>query len=96
MLLNTFDFIEKPVRLICYEKHCYLYWKKKWESIPYSTIQSRSHLHKTRNVKALKQTKRQYQVLYCGIRGQGVLNIYLFGFVLIPIPVQCVAVRWGQ
>jgi hypothetical protein len=33
MLLNTFDFIEKPVRLICYEKHCYLYWKKKWESI---------------------------------------------------------------
>jgi hypothetical protein len=43
-------------------------------------------------VKALKQTKRQYQVLYCGIRGQGVLNIYLFGFVLIPIPVQCVAV----
>jgi hypothetical protein len=38
-------------------------------------------------VKALKQTKRQYQVLYCGIRGQGVLNIYLFGFVLIPIPV---------
>jgi hypothetical protein len=28
MLLNTFDFIEKPVRLICYEKHCYLYWKK--------------------------------------------------------------------
>jgi hypothetical protein len=46
-------------------------------------------------VKALKQTKRQYQVLYCGIRGQGVLNIYLFGFVLIPIPVQCVAVRLG-
>jgi hypothetical protein len=37
-------------------------------------------------------------VLYCGIRGQGVVNtsIYLFGFVLIPIPVQCVAVRWGQ
>jgi ribosomal protein S8 len=59
MLLNTFDFIEKPVRLTCYEKHCYLYWKKKWESIPYSTIQSRSYL---RNVKALKQTKRQYQV----------------------------------
>jgi hypothetical protein len=44
MLFNTFDFIEKPVRLICYEKHCYLYWKKKWESIPYSTIQSRSYL----------------------------------------------------
>jgi hypothetical protein len=54
------------------------------------------HKHKTRNVKALKQTKRQYQVLYCGIRGQGVLTIYLFGFLLIPIPVQCVAVRWGQ
>jgi hypothetical protein len=32
-------------------------------------------------VKALKQTKRQYQVLYYGIQGQGVLNIYLFGFV---------------
>jgi hypothetical protein len=45
MLLNTFDFIEKPVRLICHEKkNTYLCWKKKWESIPYSTIQSRSHL----------------------------------------------------
>jgi hypothetical protein len=44
MLLNTFDFIEEPVRLICPEKHWYLYWKKKWESIPYSTIQSRSYL----------------------------------------------------
>jgi hypothetical protein len=25
MLLNTFDFIEKLVRLICYEKHCYIF-----------------------------------------------------------------------
>jgi hypothetical protein len=33
MLLNTFDFVEKPVRLTCYEKHCYLYWKKKWEEM---------------------------------------------------------------
>jgi hypothetical protein len=32
MLLNTFDFIEKPVRLIYYEKHCYLHWKKKWDN----------------------------------------------------------------
>jgi hypothetical protein len=30
MLLNTFDFIEKPVRLVRHEKHCYLYCKKKW------------------------------------------------------------------
>jgi hypothetical protein len=51
MLLNTFDFIEKLVRLICYEKHCYLYWKKKWESIPYSTIQSRSYLPLASNKK---------------------------------------------
>jgi hypothetical protein len=52
MLLNTFDFIEKPLRLICHEKHCYLYWKKKWESIPYSTIQSRSVL-----ITSIKQHK---------------------------------------
>jgi hypothetical protein len=46
MLLNTSDFIEKPAILICHEKHCYLrvYWKKKWESIPYLTIESRSYL----------------------------------------------------
>jgi hypothetical protein len=29
MLLNTFEFIEKALRLICHEKHCYFYWKKK-------------------------------------------------------------------
>jgi hypothetical protein len=44
LFLIDFDFIEKPVRLIYLEKRCYLYWKKKWESIPYSTIQSRSYL----------------------------------------------------
>jgi hypothetical protein len=30
------------------------------------------------------------------IRGQGVLNIYLFGFVLIPIPVHCVVDDGGN
>jgi hypothetical protein len=28
MLLNTFDFIEKPVRLICHEKHLFILEEK--------------------------------------------------------------------
>jgi hypothetical protein len=38
MLLNKFNLLKKKVRPICHEKRCYLYWKKKWESIPYSTV----------------------------------------------------------
>jgi hypothetical protein len=28
MLLNTFDFIEKPIRLVCYEKHLFILEEK--------------------------------------------------------------------
>jgi hypothetical protein len=48
------------------------------------------------NKKCESNQKGSRYLLYSGTRGQGVLNIYPFGFVLIPIPVHCVAVRWGQ
>jgi hypothetical protein len=82
MLLNTFDFIEKPVRLICYEKHCYLHWKKKWESIPYSTIQSRSYLplapnKKCKSTKADKKAVSSIVLWYTGTRCSQYLSVWI-------------------
>jgi hypothetical protein len=78
MLLNTFDFIEKPVRLICYEKHCYLYWKKKWESIPYSTIQSRSYLPLVcESTKADKKAVSSVVLWYMGTMCSQYLSVWI-------------------